>query len=193
MLTKLVLSKLADLIPARLRGGHTEKASYAMPSDDVIKALLITADRAHKRWYYYSHSKTEQSSLPNVANVERIMERAASTRDADALRAYARLPELCDPSIEYLIPLLREIHPNAPVNETVTSDHIAACRRIARLHSNGTSSGDRTALTTYILSNMEQADDVLKIAEQRHIVEVDHLKELLAAAANTPALGDGVL
>lgn len=196
MTTTDLRAKLASLIPSWLRSGQKEARPWdfipVLTHDEIYPVFRVAFD-AYDDWFY-AIPEIDRAYLPSHTVANDFLDRAAKASYVEALRVYTKFPELCHPNLARLIRLLREVNHTTSVNRIITADHVTAYRRIVKLRTgldlNYTATDE---LAKFVLGNMDESDAVLMIAEQREIVAINDIRELLAASAVAPALGEGAL
>lgn len=169
------------------------------PPPSVLDPLFKSASNAH--WDYLASPECDLASN-NVA-VGRILGQAMAENDAEALRTYAEFPILCDHRYKYLITLMRAINEKRDTPISITPEIISAYRRAGELYDGPVVQRDpnrhefvtyeRKMLQEYVILNMDRAETILSIVNERGIKKVDEIETLLLLGNDAPALRDGVL
>jgi hypothetical protein len=124
-------------------------------------------------------------------------EAAAKARDSDAMRLYEEFPLVNNRNLIGLIPAMRKTLKIDSLEGILTQEHIDAHRTLNDLYTRSTIMWDKRAwekLQSFLLSNLSQADAIVRIVEEREVFDPKEIAILLKLSEDVaPALAEGML
>jgi hypothetical protein len=124
-------------------------------------------------------------------------EAAAKARDSDAMRLYEEFPLVNNRNLIGLIPAMRKTLKIDSLEGILTQEHIDAHRTLNDLYTRSTIMWDKRAwekLQSFLLSNLSQADAIVRIVEAREVFDPKEIAILLKLSEDVvPALAEGML